>query len=64
MTLELSYSHNQTNQTLSRKCSICNDSKKCNLIKLPDKPFQEFAKKKGFESWYCSTTCQVVNFLI
>jgi len=60
--LELSYSHNNKqvlNNNNNKKCSIC--QKATALMKLPDE-FQEFAAKKGFESWFCGNCVQVVNF--
>jgi len=60
--LELySYSHQNNNQTLKKQCTLCH--KATALMKLPDE-FQEFAKKKGFESYFCGNCVQVVNFLL
>jgi hypothetical protein len=61
--LELSYSHNnnQVKQIL-RKCSICHRSQE-SLKRLPDE-FQEYSAKKGYDSYYCTNCCQIVNFLL
>lgn len=61
MTLELTYSHNQQQKQTLKKCSICHNTS-AQLLKLPDN-FQEFSKQKGFESWFCCSCIQVVNFL-
>jgi hypothetical protein len=44
----------------TRKCTLCN--KEDCLIRLDDE-LQHYSKKKGFESYFCTTTLQVVNFV-
>ena len=60
--MELEYIRNnkKTYQVL-RKCTMCNKSNM--LVKLPDE-LQEFAASKNFESWFCCSCLQVVNFLL
>lgn len=56
------YSHNITTKKIldTKKCTLCN---KPELIRLPD-DFQNYAARKGFESFYCSNCLQVVNFCL
>ena len=43
-----------------KNCTMCGKAD-CLLIRLGDE-IQRHSKKKGFESYFCTTTLQVVNF--
>jgi hypothetical protein len=58
--IDLSTIERATERILAKKCTLCN--KKDCLIKL-DEEIQQYSKKKGFESYFCTTTLQVVNFV-
>ena len=50
-----------TKKAIDRKCTLCN--KKDCLIKLDDE-IQYYSRLKGFESYFCKSCCQIVNFLL
>jgi hypothetical protein len=59
--LDLSTEERATEEILERNCTLCGKAD-CLLIRLNDE-IQRHSIKKGFESYFCTTTLQVVNFV-